>query len=55
MSQASRSKDKTMAASMKKFGIKRDSGKCPRGCGALVKNGGSPLLDHLKTCLGPRR
>ena len=49
-------KDKNMAAYLKKHNVTRDTGKCPWGCGASLKNGGQALTAHLNVCHGsPRR
>ncbi len=55
MSVLSRQKDKARAAYLKEIGAKRDTGRCPMGCGAAITNGGPALLIHLNTCHGPRR
>lgn len=47
-----RAKSSAYAAFMKAHGITRSTGKCPWGCGASVRNGGPPLLDHLNRCRG---
>lgn len=46
------SKDKSMAADLKKRGVERTTGKCPMGCGYPVPNGGGALVVHLGQCRG---
>jgi len=55
MSENSRQKDKARAAYLKKIGDERTSGRCPWGCGAVIRNGGAALIAHLNICHGPRR
>jgi hypothetical protein len=45
-------KDKAMAADLKKRGVERTTGSCPMGCGRAIPNGGGPLLVHLGQCQG---
>lgn len=45
-------KDKSMAADLKKRGVERTTGRCPMGCGRAIANGGSDLLAHLGHCKG---
>lgn len=45
-------KDKSMAADLKKRGAERTTGRCPWGCGRAIANGGGPLLSHLGQCKG---
>ncbi len=45
-------RDKAMAAYLRKMGITRTTGKCPRSCGAVIQNGGPNLIAHLNTCRG---
>lgn len=45
-------KDKSMAADLKRRGIQRSTSKCPWGCGYPVPNGGGPLISHLGQCKG---
>jgi hypothetical protein len=47
-----RNKSQAFAEYMKKKGITRTTGQCPWGCGAKIKNGGPPLLNHLRVCQG---
>lgn len=47
-----RAKSSAQAAYMKERGIMRTTSQCPWGCGAQVKNGGQPLLNHLNVCQG---
>ena len=49
------SKMQAHAAWMKEKGIKRTSGQCPMGCGAMIPNGGQALIFHLSKCKGRRR
>lgn len=47
-----RAKSAAQAAYMKEKGITRNTGACPWGCGAMIKNGGTHLLNHLNQCRG---
>lgn len=47
-----RAKSAAQAAYMKDKGIRRTTGACPWHCGAMLKNGGEALLNHLKVCRG---
>jgi hypothetical protein len=48
-------KDRSMAADLKKRGVRRTTSQCPWGCGRAISNGGGPLIAHLGTCRGPFR
>lgn len=52
MASSRSTKDKEMAAYLKKRGITRTTGACPWGCGRSIPNGGGPLLVHLNLCQG---
>lgn len=47
-----RNKSQAMAEYMRRKGITRTTGQCPWGCGAQIKNGGPPLMNHLNQCRG---
>lgn len=53
MSAATQTKDKAMAAYLKKMGVTRTTTACPHHCGAHPHV--SSLLNHLQVCRGRQR
>ena len=50
-----RNRAQSTAAHLAKASPFRTHSACPWGCGAMIKNGGERLLEHLRVCRGNSR
>lgn len=57
MASSRSTKDKEMASHLKKKGVQRTTGQCPRGCGHNYRldGKGGALMAHLGVCMGSPR